>query len=202
VTDRTCLVLVRHGQTDSNAAGRFQGHQDVPLNPVGRAQAEALAAHLVHLGPTHVVASDLTRARQTADAVAGAAGLGVATERRLREIDVGLWQGRTSAEVAAENPWFVDALREGRDFRRSDTGETAREAGARVASVLAELGAAHPGSTVVVVGHGLSLRVGLSLLAGLGFEASFALAGLWNCSWSILDLQDRWRLQSYNNVLR
>ncbi len=198
---RTKLVLVRHGQTDSNAAGRFQGQQDVPLNRIGRSQVDAVAGRLVRLKAARVVTSDLLRASATAEAIAGASGLGVSVDRRLREIDVGSWQGRTSAEVAAENPWFEDALRSGRDFRRSDTGETAEEAGARVASVLVELAAAHPGETTIVVGHGLALRVGLCLFLGLGMEGSFALSGLWNCSWTILDHNQRWRLLSYNNVV-
>lgn len=198
---RTKLVLVRHGQTDSNAAGRFQGQQDVPLNRIGRSQAATLAERLVRMKAARVVSSDLLRATATAEAIAEASGLEVGIDQRLREIHVGSWEGRTSVEVAAENPWFEDALHAGRDFRRSDTGETAEEAGQRVATVLHELAAAHPLETTIVVGHGLALRVGLSLFLGLGVEGSFALSGLWNCSWTILDHNQRWRLQSYNNVV-
>ena len=198
---RTKLVLVRHGQTDSNAAGRFQGQQDVPLNRIGRSQADAVAERLVRMKASRVVTSDLLRASATAETIAAASGLPVAVDARLREIDVGSWQGRTSAEVAAENPWFEDALHAGRDFRRSETGETAEEAGERVASVLGGLADAHAGETTIVVGHGLALRVGLSLFLGLGMEASFALSGLWNCSWTILEHNQRWRLLSYNNVV-
>ena len=108
---RTKLVLVRHGQTDANAAGRFQGQQDVPLNKAGRRQAHALAERLARMSVARVVSSDLDRAMTTAEAVAKACGVGVACDRRLREIDVGSWQGRSGAEVAAENPWFEDALR-------------------------------------------------------------------------------------------
>ncbi|MDO5534683.1 MAG: histidine phosphatase family protein [Propionibacteriaceae bacterium] len=200
-TPRTKLVLVRHGQTDSNAAGRFQGQQDVPLNRIGRSQADAVAERLVRMKPARVVTSDLLRAHATAEAIAGASGVGVTIDERLREIHVGSWQGRTSVEVAAENPWFEDALAAGRDFRRSETGETAAEAGERVAAALSDLADAHPLETTVVVGHGLALRVGMSLFLGLGMEASFALSGLWNCSWTILDHNGRWRLQSYNNVV-
>ncbi|WP_232547612.1 histidine phosphatase family protein [Propioniciclava soli] len=196
----TRLVLVRHGQTDSNAAGRFQGHQDIPLNRVGRSQAEAMASRVAALRPARIVASDLGRAQQTARAVAAASGVEVTTDPRLREIDVGTWSGRTIAEIAAAHPWFHDKLAAGEDFRRSDDGETATEAGERVAGVLAELAHAHPGETTVVVGHGLSLRVGLALATGLGFAGSFALAGLWNCSWTIVEPGDRWRIVTYNAV--
>ena len=200
-TPRTKLVLVRHGQTDSNASGRFQGQQDVPLNRIGRSQADAVAERLVRLKAARVVTSDLLRASATAEAIATASGIGVEVDAGLREIHVGSWEGRTSIEVAAENPWFEDALHTGRDFRRSETGETAEEAGERVAGVLARVASAHPGETTVVVGHGLALRVGLSLFLGLGLDASFALSGLWNCSWTILEHNQRWRLLSYNNVV-
>lgn len=201
MTSRTQLVLVRHGQTDSNASGRFQGQQDVPLNQAGLQQADAVAARLARFRAGHVVSSDLARAVATAEAVASASGLVVSVDARLREIDVGSWQGRTGAEVAAENPWFEAALASGRDFRRSETGETATEAGERVREALTELAGRYRGETTIVVGHGLSLRIGLSLLVGLGFEGSFALSGLWNCSWTVLDHHGRWRLQSYNNVV-
>ena len=173
----------------------------MPLNRIGRSQADALAERLVRLKAARIVTSDLLRARATADAIATASGLGVSVDERLREIDVGSWQGRTSVEVAAENPWFEEALHSGRDFRRSETGETAAEAGERVAAVLHELAEAHPRETTLVVGHGLALRVGMCLFLGLGLDASFAISGLWNCSWTILDHNERWRLQSYNNVV-
>lgn len=198
---RTRLVLVRHGQTDSNASGRFQGHQDIPLNRVGRKQADAVGDRVAAMRPARVVASDLGRAQETAQAIATASGLVVETEPRLREINVGSWSGQTITAIAEANPWFHDALAAGEDFRRSDTGETALEAGERVAGVLAELAQRHPGETTVVVGHGLSLRVGLALAAGLGFSGSFALAGLWNCSWTILEPADRWRIVTYNAVV-
>lgn len=198
---RTKLVLVRHGQTDANLAGRFQGQQNVPLNKAGRRQAHVVAERLARIGPARVVSSDLDRAMTTAEAIAKACGVGVSCDQRLREIDVGLWQGRTSTEIASENLWFEDALREGRDFRRSETGETAEEAGTRVAGVLEDLAQAHPLETTVVVGHGLALRVGLALFLGMGIGGSFSLSGLWNCSWTVLDHHGRWRLLSYNNVV-
>ena len=71
---RTRLVLVRHGETDSNASGRFQGQADIPLNDTGRAQAGAVAARMVEFAPARIVASDLSRAQATASAIAEAWG--------------------------------------------------------------------------------------------------------------------------------
>jgi len=197
---RTRLVLVRHGQTDVNAAGRFQGQQDTPLNRVGRKQADAVAGRIAALKPAHLLSSDLARARDTAAAIAAATGLSVETDARLREIDVGRWQGLSVVEVGAAHPWFAEKLAAGEDFRRSETGETATEAGERIAGVLAEVVQRRPGETIVVVGHGLALRVGTALTLGLGFAGSYALSGLWNCSWTILEHAARWRLLTYNAV--
>lgn len=200
MSGRTRFVLVRHGQTDANAGGIFQGQADVPLNRVGRAQAAAVAAQLAPLRPDRVVTSDLSRASETADAIARACGRTALLDRRLREIDVGSWQGLTREQVAEDNPWLDGALLAGQDFRRSPTGETATEAGERVRQVLLDLAERFPGSTSVVVGHGLALRTGLILMLGLGLAEGAVLAGLWNCSWSVVENLGRWRLVSYNNV--
>lgn len=197
----TRLVLVRHGQTDGNAGGRFQGQLDVPLNEHGHAQARAVAPLVARLHPARIVSSDLTRARETAAALASACGLEVETDAGLREIHVGSWQWRTTDEVRPEAPWFDEALRAGRDFRRSETGETASEAGGRVRVVLDRIAREHPGETSVVVGHGLALRVGLAFLLGLDHGGSNGLSGLWNCSWTVVEQRERWRLVSYNNVV-
>lgn len=194
-------MLVRHGQTEGNASGRFQGQLDIPLNDLGHAQARALAPVVAALRPARVVASDLTRAQETAAALASLCGLPVETDAALREIHVGTWQWKTPEEVLPEAPWFDEYLRAGRDFRRSESGETASEAGERVRGALLRLGDERPGETTVVVGHGLALRVGLSYLLGLDFAGSGALSGLWNCSWTVLERRERWRLQSYNNVV-
>lgn len=196
----TRLVLVRHGQTDSNAGGRFQGHQDVPLNRIGRKQAAAMAVQVARMNPARIVSSDLGRAVTTALALAERTGLPVVTDPQLREINVGTWQGRTVTEIAAENPWFTEALAERRDFRRSASGETATEAGERIAAVLDDLVRAHPGETSVVVGHGLALVVGMTLWLGLDSAASFAFGGLWNGSWTTLNADGHRRIVSYNTV--
>lgn len=199
--NRTRLVLVRHGQTEFNASGRFQGQLDVPLNDHGLAQAHTLAPSIAALHPARVVSSDLGRALRTADVLASACQLEVAVDAALREIDVGTWSGRTPEDVMGEAPWFEEYLREGRDFRRSDTGETASEAGERIRGVLARLGDEHPGETTLVVGHGLALRVGLAFLLGFDITQANGLSGLWNCSWTVLERRGRWRLVSYNNVV-
>ena len=86
------LVLVRHGRTEYNAAQRLQGQVDIPLDDVGRWQAEVGAqALLARFSPTAIVSSDLQRAAATAQYLGDAVGLEVAYDARLRERSFGAW---------------------------------------------------------------------------------------------------------------
>jgi len=196
------VVVWRHGETDWNADGRYQGQADVGLNAKGLEQARAAAVRIAALRPDRIVTSDLSRASSTAAILAGQVGLSVEVEPRLQEINVGDWVGMTNDEVFAAHPDFAEALLAGRDARRSATGETGAEAGARVAEVLLDIAEACPdGSTVVAVGHGFALRVAMVFLLGLDYAHNLTLGGLWNGSWSVLQPGgENWRLLSYNNV--
>jgi probable phosphoglycerate mutase len=138
----TTILLARHGETDWNRDLRFQGHADEPLNDTGRAQAERLAVMLQDEQLAAVYSSDLRRARETAEIVAHALGLPLAADPRLREIDVGSWQGRTRAEIDGAS-W---------------DGETYDDHRARSVAALVGIAAAHPGARVLVVSHGGTLR--------------------------------------------
>ena len=98
------LVLVRHGVTDWNREGRFQGHLDPPLSHGGQHEAALVGARIAaedDLRPTRIVSSSLLRASQTADAIGAATGVTVEPDRRLIEIGQGEWEGRTHDEIAA-----------------------------------------------------------------------------------------------------
>lgn len=164
------IVVARHGRTEWNAVGRFQGWADVGLDELGRAQASELAETLSArvAAPAVVVSSDLPRAVQTATPVAAALGTDLVVAEDLREVDVGRWQGLTDAEAAALEPEVHRRWRAGEDVRRGG-GETYAEAGARVAGFLTRLaGSTPPDRAIVAVGHGMSLRFGLEALAGAG----------------------------------
>ncbi len=99
------VLLARHGQTDWNAAGRWQGHTDVPLNETGRAQARALAERLRGEGIAAIASSDLGRARGTAEIVAAVLGLRVdLVDPDLRERGFGIFEGLTLRECEQRHP--------------------------------------------------------------------------------------------------
>ena len=198
MTART-VVLVRHGVTDWNAQGRMQGHTDVPLNEVGLAQAAAMAPAVAALRPTRIVSSDLSRAVATAQALCDACGVGVATDARLRETDIGEWEGLTDADIADQAP--ADGLggEFDDDFRWSATGETSNEATARVVAAIREHAESAAGDDVlVVVGHGAVLRDAVVRLMGLDAPLT-VMSVMANCGWAILRPRAAyWRLVAYN----
>ncbi len=197
------LVVLRHGRTAWNASGRFQGQADIPLDTRGLAQAERAADVLAELAPAEIVASDLSRARQTAEPLARLTGLAVRTDPRLREINVGTWEGLTIDEALGRlDPAEAARYLAGEDVRRSPTGETVAEVAARASEALAEIGSrAAPGSTVVVVMHGLAGKVGVCQLVGLPNDTWRALGSLHNCGWISVERHrsgDYWRIADYN----
>jgi len=194
------VVLVRHGVTDWNAVRRFQGHADIPLNDLGREQAAAMAGAVTRaLAPTRIVSSDLARARETAEILAGACGLNVAVDARLREIDVGEWEGLTLADVGDQVPGMADGLDAGDDFRWSATGETANEATVRVVAAIRDhVDRAPTDDVVAVVGHGAVLRNAVVRLLGLDAPLGI-LSVMTNCGWAVMrPTSAYWRLVAYN----
>jgi len=198
VGTRTVLVW-RHGQTAWNLQRRFQGQLDVPLDDLGRAQAARAAALLAGFSPSAIVSSDLVRARETAQALADVTGRQIATDPRLREIDVGVWQGLTFDEVAERYPVEAASWRDGGDGRRGG-GESLVEVGARaVAAVDDALVSLADGATLVVVTHGAAGRAIVASMIGLPTPCWRSLGSLANCCWSLLrEAPSGWRLFDHN----
>jgi broad specificity phosphatase PhoE len=152
----TSLFLVRHGETDWNVAGRWQGQTDIPLNEAGRAQARALAERMRGEGLVTIASSDLLRARTTAEIVAAELGLALSVvDRRLREQSFGELEGLTARESEERFPeaW----ARYVADWRTTPPGgESGTEVLARVVPALQAVAAL--GSPALVVMHGRALR--------------------------------------------
>jgi broad specificity phosphatase PhoE len=151
------VVLIRHGETDWNATGRWQGRAPVPLNEVGMEQAQRLAQYLAAHGPRlgALYSSDLKRAMQTAAAIAAPQGLTVLPEPGLREIDLGDWQGLTRAEAEAWDAERYAAYIAARGGSPPPNGESWDQVKARARRTFDDLTARYDEtSTAALVSHG------------------------------------------------
>ena len=174
------LLVVRHGQSTWNAAGRWQGWSDPPLSDLGRSQAAEAAAHLVGLGIEGVAASDLARARDTAGVIAEALTLKPPhLDPDLREYDVGDWEGLTRPEIEAGWPEQLAAWREGR-LLATPGGETRAHFVSRVVTGLTGV-ARRPelGEVAVVVTHGGAIRAAEQVTGAERSVVIENLAGRW-----------------------
>jgi len=193
------LVLWRHGETDYNAALRMQGQLDSQLTVNGLGQARRAARPLAQLKPEVLMASDLSRAGDTAAVLAAETGMPLQVDKRLRETHLGKWQGLTHAEVEALYPGGIQTWR-GNPECAPPGGETRVEVAERAAQVVAELDAIGPGSAVLCT-HG-GLIAGLTpLLLGMPVSVWSVFGGISNCHWTVLLRRDcGWRLLSYNTA--
>lgn len=192
------IILWRHGRTSYNLEGRFQGQIDIPLDEVGVQQADAAATHLAMLEPSAIISSDLSRARQTAEALAKRVDLDVEVDPGLREIDAGAWEGLTRPQIEEGWPEDYHAWRRG-DFIAVGGGETRPLLAERVSAAIAKQAERLDG-TIVIVSHGAALRGATLELLGLPLAQWGAFVGLSNAHWSILEPGERGglRLKRYN----
>jgi len=152
----TTILLARHGESDWNRTKQWQGHADRPLTEQGRAQARELAARLAETDLDAIYASDLQRARETAEIVGAAKGVAVATDPDLREVDVGSWSGLTRAEAEERYPdAYARWLQGGEGW---DDGETYEQLRRRVVGAVTRIADANDGGRVLVIAHGGSIR--------------------------------------------
>ena len=204
---RRRLLLVRHGVTDWNREGRFQGYQDPQLSTDGLSEARLLAQRLAGTPderPARIVTSPLLRAAQTAAAIAAAMPghpVAVEADTRLIELGQGEWEGRTHAELEVNDAQRYAAWRHSSPRRPPPGGESLEDASERVGSALAEFLEGDVGAwPTCLVAHGGSLRIAARRLLGLDLETAWHVE-LDNASLSVLDWDaDGWRLVCWNDV--
>lgn len=193
------VVFLRHGQTDYNAELRIQGQVDIPLNETGLQQAREAAASIERLHPTHVISSDLSRAFETAKAVAG--DLEITSDPLLRERGYGPWEGLTRPEIEESWPSQFATWRAGGE--PGEGIETKADVGSRVASCVESyaqsLGEA---DTLLVVSHGAAITNAITTMIGVDPASQSILRGLDNCHHAILRSQNQrtpgWSIVGYN----
>lgn len=193
------IVLWRHGETDYNASGRIQGQLDSALTQVGWNQARFAVAGLNRFDPEIVIASDLQRATDTAKVFTEASGIALRIDKRLRETNVGAWQGLTGSEVDAGWP-------DERARWRSDPawtppgGESRIDVAERARDLIDDLDAEFEG-TVLLCAHGGLITALTARLLELPPDCWSQLGGISNCHWTELARRadgERWRLVAYN----
>jgi broad specificity phosphatase PhoE len=192
------LLLIRHGVTDWNREGRFQGHLDPPLSDAGLHEAQLVGMRIAADAgsPARIASSSLHRASQTAEAIGAATGVPVEPDRRLIEIGQGEWEGRTHDEIAATDAERYEV------WRTSDGlppgGETIEATMDRLQGVLGDL--ATDDGDIVIVSHGGIIRVLGRLLLGLSPSRSWAL-DVDNASLTVVSRVDgSWRLDRWNDT--
>jgi broad specificity phosphatase PhoE len=167
------VLLARHGQTDDNLEPiRFQGFRDTPLNDTGRAQARELASRVAALSDPigSLWASDLSRARETAEIVGARVGLEPRLDPRLREANRGRWESYTFEEIKQSEPVQFGAWMRGGASWRFPGGESLQEQQDRVLAALADIHGAGELPALAVC-HGGSIRVVLCSRDPRGLDA-------------------------------
>lgn len=196
------LILIRHGATVWNLEGRFQGQKNIPLTDAGISQAQELAEKLSSISIEAIFASDLDRAKHTAEIIAKPHKLKVHEDLRLREYNFGVWEGLTRSEILTR---YEDVFNQ----RRVDIdaqipmGETARQVQERVSKWLRDLSAQYQG-TVVAVSHGGAIRALLSVVLDIPVTKMHPVR-LDNCSVNIIQWDEKdhhdYQLVTVNNLL-
>lgn len=180
-------MLWRHGRTEWNAARRFQGHSDIPLDSIGIAQAKLAAPILAQLRPTKIVSSDLVRAHTTAQSLAELTNLPIEIDPDLRETYAADWEGLLRHELEERFGDELAAWAAGSDLAPGGTGERRSQVAERMTAAIERALADVPSEGVlVVVTHGGSARAAIGSMLGLPTDHWGILGVLTNCAWCVL----------------
>lgn len=203
----TQVFLVRHGETEWNLVGKMQGHSDSPLTAVGIAQADALADGMKNQKFSALYSSDLVRAYETARRIATKNHLTIITDNRLRERNLGIFQGLDKQGIAVQFPdEYQQYITDGANYVVPN-GESGQQFFDRCVICLTELAQKHPGERILVVTHGGVLAnlfkstVGLSVASPRRFavlNTSINVFAYHNGMWTL----ERWGDLSHLEHLR
>lgn len=158
----TKFVLVRHGQTEWNLMGRYQGQFDIALTDAGIKQAEILAENFPEKNVAAIYSSDLQRAFVTAQKLGDKLGVEVHKDKAFREICFGDWEGHTYEEIIARWPEALENFFQRPDVLKIPNGETFQDVQNRAIGRLIELSEEYPDKTVVIAAHGAVIRTMLA----------------------------------------
>ena len=180
------LYIVRHGETVWNREGRIQGHTNVGLSHQGMEQARLLGQRLKPVPFDAAYASDLSRAADTAAVILDGRDVPISPTERLREYHKGAFEGMTEGELRAQYPNdYPGYVSKDLDYA-PEGGESTRAVSERMASIINEIKERHLNDTVLIVGHGGSLRAAMMALLGMSLDANWRFL-FGNCHLTIVD---------------
>lgn len=194
----TVLYIIRHGETDFNRDGRFQGQTDVPMNQLGRRQSEAVAARLAAVPLDVVYSSDLARAQECARIIAGPRT--VVLDPRLREAHVGRVAGLTQAQIAVREPDYAAAFARDPDATPFPGGESALDVCRRAMEAFRTIVERYPDGRVAVVTHGALIKMVIADVLALPLPERHRTV-FENCGLSVVEWgPQRRRIKSLNDT--
>ena len=196
----TTVILIRHGETTWNLEGKCQGQLDSPLTGKGIQQAKAVAARLQDGEFTHIHASDLGRAWNTAGHIAAATGRPLVADPRLRERNFGIFHGLDKAAMQEKYPEEFRAYASGDSDYVIPKGESLRQLSARSLACVQEVSAKHAGQRLVMVSHGGVLGEIFKHVLGLPIQTRRPFR-IVNASLNVISLdRGRWVIESLGDV--
>ncbi len=179
------LYLIRHGETEWNKSGRYQGSTDVALSEAGLAQAEKVKEYFRNIPLDGVISSTLSRAKVTAQGIADTHDLPLETTPALKELCFGDWEGKSFSEIDVLWPGMMDEMYHAPDEVRLPHGESFLDCQKRTMAFIKELIARGDNKSYVIVSHGAALRTIICAMMEIPLARSWNM-GLSNASITIM----------------
>ena len=167
---KTEIILIRHGETEWNSQKRMQGHSNSDLSSVGQAQIQALGQWMKNVPFDHIYSSDSLRAKQTAEAITQFSGNELKIDLRLREKNLGVFEGLTSEEARERHPEVFGLFKTAGSKYVIDEGESTQQLQDRALEIVDEIRIKHLEERVLLVTHGGFIRVVMKHSLGLSLE--------------------------------
>ena len=195
----TEIILIRHGETEWNSQKRMQGHSNSDLSSVGQAQIQALGQWMKNVPFDLIYSSDSLRAKQTAEAITQFSGHELQFDQRLREKNLGVFEGLTSEEAMERHPEVFRLFKTAGSKYVIDEGESTQQLQDRALEIVNEIRIKHPEERVLLVTHGGFIRVVMKHSLGLSLETPTRFlirnTGVFRLEW-----EDKWLVSQMGGV--
>jgi probable phosphoglycerate mutase len=195
----TEIILIRHGETEWNSQKRMQGHSNSDLSSVGQAQIQALGQWMKNVPFDLIYSSDSPRAKQTAEAITQFSGHELQFDQRLREKNLGVFEGLTSEEARERHPEVFRLFKTAGSKYVIDEGESTQQLQDRALEIVNEIRIKHPEKRVLLVTHGGFIRVVMKHSLGLSLETPTRFlirnTGVFRLVW-----EDKWLVSQMGGV--